>query len=277
MHCKYLLIILLITGVVKSDECPFFIEEPKLYSIVGGMPESMQLVLKAACQNTAKKNKKMSRLLLHGPAGVGKSVLAETFVHELGAKMIRVHAPRLLDPIDTDVSVQLFPGIDRIHAIFKRARQLNDRVVIFIDDVDFIACGQTSGQNNEFPNTLLALLEELDQCALDPSGKVFVILATSKLAALDPALLSRFSNGVVEIKNPTGNLGLEIIEHYLTEYEHEPLSKITKWWIMLWTRGFSVRDYENMVLKAALFADGVKISKNHLLKALNAVYAARIS
>lgn len=272
----------------KTEEEIFFVEEPtRLLSfkdLVGGVPDSVQLTVKALKkkralqgkpqeegQNVKKPKKDASyRLLLYGPPGTGKTTMAEAFARELGAKFMRVKGTAFIDGY-------IATGTDRIHKLFEKARNLNEQVVVFIDEVDAIGRERTKERNDEYANTLVALLQELDECERTAADRVFVILATNKYATLDGALHSRFSNTALEIKAPSAELGMQIMEYYLSQYEYEPLSRGTRWWMKYWTRGFAGREYENMVNKAALLAGDGIITKANLLKAMNEAYAARKS
>jgi AAA+ superfamily predicted ATPase len=196
--------------------------------------------------------------------------MAEAFAREIGAKFMRVKGTSFIDGY-------IATGTDRIRKLFEKARGLNEPIVVFIDEVDAIGRERTKERNDEYANTLVALIQELDQCEREASDRVFVILATNKFGTLDEALRSRFSNTAIEIKAPTADLGQKIMQSYLNDYDHEHLTRPTLWWIKFWTRGWSGRDYENMVKKAYLLAGEGKITKAHILKAMNEACAARSS
>lgn len=274
------------TNINKKAEEGFLVEEPvRLLSfadIVGGVPDGVLLTAKALQKkrsggvaegniggNKRRKNAAY-RLLLYGPPGTGKTTLAEAFTREIGAKFMRVKGTAFIDGY-------IATGTDRIHKLFEKARGLGESVVVFIDEVDAIGRERTKERNDEYANTLVALIQELDQCEREAADRVFVILATNKFSTLDEALRSRFSSTAIEIKAPSSDLGQQIMQYYLNDYEHERLTKPTLWWIKFWTRGFSGRDYESMINKAYVLAGENKITKNHILKAMNEVCAARAS
>jgi len=265
-----------------AKEESFLVEDPKdllgFNAIVGGAPDSVQLTVKALKRKRSgmdtmvngKRKTIPGRLLLYGPPGTGKTTLAAAIAHEWGAKFMRIKAPSLNDGY-------IATGRIRIENLFRQARELNEPVVVFIDEVDAFAGARRKETNEEYKITMLALLLELDECARLAPDRVFVILATNKFALLDDALQSRFSNTAIELKAPTGDLGQQIMLHYLNDYDHEPITRVTWAWIKFWTRGFSGREYENMVNKAYLFAGDGKIKKEHLIKAMNESCAARKS
>lgn len=273
-----------VSSAKKDDDTEGFLVEESTHlktfkDIKGDLPDGILLTVQllkkrdqqvVRTEEVAIRKNTTNRLLLYGPPGTGKTTIAEALAHEMNSLFIRVSGTAFIDGY-------IATGTSRIHKLFKKARDLNKRVVVFIDEVDAIARERTKERNDEYANTLVALIQELDACQREASDRVFIVLATNKFGTLDEALRSRFSNTAIEIKTPTSAVGLEIMEFYLNRYEHEPISWGTLWWIKFWARGFSCRDYENMVDKAFVFSNGDVIKKEHILKALNEAYAARKS
>ena len=119
-------------------------------------------------------------ILLYGPPGCGKTLLAKAVANESEANFILVKGPELLN---------LWVGESEkgLRTIFKKARQVAP-TVIFFDEIDAIAShrGMNPG-NNVTERMVNTLLTELD--GLEELHNVVVIAATNRPDILDPALL----------------------------------------------------------------------------------------
>ncbi|AWR94540.1 CDC48 family AAA ATPase [Acidianus brierleyi] len=119
-------------------------------------------------------------ILLFGPPGTGKTMLAKAVATESGANFIAVKGPEVL-------SKWVGESEKAIREIFKRARQTAP-TIIFFDEIDAIApmrgFSHDSGVTERIVNQMLA---EMD--GITPLSKVVVIAATNRPDILDPALL----------------------------------------------------------------------------------------
>jgi transitional endoplasmic reticulum ATPase len=118
-------------------------------------------------------------ILLHGPPGTGKTLLARAVAGECGANFVAVRGPELR-------SRWIGESEQRIRSLFERARNLAPCVVFFdeIDAVLPIRGKDLSGAVDSMINQLLAEMDGVDQGA-----GVYVIGATNRIDALDPAVL----------------------------------------------------------------------------------------
>ena len=134
-------------------------------------------------------------ILLHGPSGTGKTLLAKAVATQSEANFISVRGPELL-------SKWVGESERGIREIFKRARQ-SSPCVVFFDEIDSIAPirGAESGENAVTERVVSQLLTELD--GMENMHGVIVLAATNRADMIDPALLrpGRFDK-IIQIPLP---------------------------------------------------------------------------
>ncbi|WP_147127843.1 CDC48 family AAA ATPase [Sulfolobus acidocaldarius] len=143
-------------------------------------------------------------ILLFGPPGTGKTMLAKAVATESGANFIAVRGPEIL-------SKWVGESEKAIREIFRKARQAAP-TVIFFDEIDSIApirgLSTDSGVTERIVNQLLA---EMD--GIVPLNKVVIIAATNRPDILDPALLrpGRFDR-LIYVPPPDKTARFEILK-----------------------------------------------------------------
>jgi proteasome regulatory subunit len=136
-------------------------------------------------------------VLLHGPPGTGKTILAKAVAQSTEATFMRVVGSEF-------VQKYIGEGARLVRELFELAKSKSP-AIIFIDELDAIGArrmdGATSG-DREVQRTLMQILAEMD--GFDARGEVKLIAATNRLDMLDPALLrpGRFDR-VIEIPLPS--------------------------------------------------------------------------
>jgi len=152
-------------------------------------------------------------ILLHGPSGTGKTLLAKAVATESEANFISVKGPEL-------ISKWVGESERGIREIFRRARQAAP-CVIFFDEIDSIAATRGGGMGDiegsggsgygGAGRMLSQLLTEMD--GVQEMQGVMVVAATNRADMIDTALLrpGRFDR-IVYVPNPDRNTRVRILE-----------------------------------------------------------------
>ncbi|MDE1873377.1 MAG: CDC48 family AAA ATPase [Thaumarchaeota archaeon] len=184
-----------------------YIEKPDIkWDQIGGL-ENVKLELQEAVEWPMKYPIFYSKLgyrtprgiLLHGPSGTGKTLLAKAVATESEANFISIKGPELL-------SKWIGESERGIREVFRRARQASP-CVIFFDEIDSIAPTRGMGETAVTEKVVSQLLTELD--GIETLHGVVVIAATNRADMIDRALLrpGRFDKMVmVPIPDKAGRL-----------------------------------------------------------------------
>ena len=180
----------------------FFIEiADTTWADVGGLDEAKQALREAvewprehADVFARAKVKPAKGILLVGPPGCGKTLLAKAVAHEVNANFLSVKGPELMSKWvgETEKAVR---------EIFKKARQAAP-CILFFDEIDVIAQRRGRGSGDSVAERMLGqILTELD--GIEDLHGVTVLGATNRIDMIDPAILrpGRF-DVVLELGSP---------------------------------------------------------------------------
>jgi cell division protease FtsH len=185
-------------------------------------------------------------ILLVGPPGTGKTMLARAVAGEAGVPFFSVTGS---DFMEMFVGV----GASRVRDLFETARR-NAPAIVFIDEIDSIGRKRGAGLgggHDEREQTLNQMLSEMD--GFDPSEGVVVIAATNRPDVLDSALLrpGRFDRQIV-VPLPDLDERLPILQIHA---KNKPLdATVSLELVARGSPGMSGADLANLVNEAALHA-----------------------
>jgi len=145
-----------------------------------------------------------SGILLYGPPGCGKTLIAKVLASESEANMYSINGPEIMNKYYGETEAKL-------RDIFKEAKD-NSPSIIFIDEIDAIAPKREEAYGDVEKRVVAQLLALMD--GLNERGNVIVLGATNRPDSVDPALRrpGRFDREFeISVPNEDGRLEILLI------------------------------------------------------------------
>lgn len=210
-------------------------------------------------------------ILLFGPPGTGKTMLAKAVANSTNSTFIQVVGSELVQKF-------IGEGAKLVKEIFQLARERSPSI-IFVDELDAIAATRmdigTSGER-EVQRTFMQLLAEID--GFQPLDNVKIIGCTNRKDTLDPAITrpGRLDR-LIYVPLPDVNERKDILTIHLGNVKLEKKVDMDK--LVLLTEGFSGAEIRAVVTEAGYFAireNRRRITEQDLQKAIEKVRADEV-
>ncbi|KAI2668182.1 Spastin [Labeo rohita] len=181
-------------------------------------------------------------LLLFGPPGNGKTMLAKAVAMESNATFFNISAASL-------TSKYVGEGEKLVRALFAVARELQPSI-IFIDEIDSLLCERREGEHDASRRLKTEFLIEFDGVQSGGDDRVLVMGATNRPQELDEAVLRRFAKRIY-VALPTEETRLKLLKNLLSKHKNtlsqKELSQLARM-----TEGYSGSDLTSLAKDAAL-------------------------
>ncbi|WKY11897.1 hypothetical protein Q1695_003457 [Nippostrongylus brasiliensis] len=151
---------------------------------VGGFEDTKRVIIESIEANLHGRGLTRSGIMLFGPPGCGKTLIAKAVASEFKIAFLSVKGPELLNKY-------VGQSEENVRRVFERARQASP-CVIFFDELDSLVPnrGRSGDSGGVMDRIVSQLIAELDSLHSTPHIKVFVMAATNRADLIDPALMT---------------------------------------------------------------------------------------
>ncbi|KAE9617412.1 putative microtubule-severing ATPase [Lupinus albus] len=178
-------------------------------------------------------------ILLFGPPGTGKTMLAKAIANEAGASFINVSM--------STITSKLFGEVEKnVRALFTLAAKVAP-TIIFVDEVDSMLGQRTIGEHECMRRIKNEFMTHWDGLLTRPGEQILVLAATNRPFDLDEAIIRRFERRIM-VGLPSAENREMILKTLLAKEKHENLDFKE---LATMTEGFSGSDLKNLCITAA--------------------------
>jgi len=204
-------------------------------------------------------------ILLEGPSGTGKTLLARAVANELGFTLHERTGSSF-------VEIWVGQGAQRVRELFAHAKQTAPSL-IFIDEIDALAAGNREDSSShgdlEYRQTLNEFLAQMNE--IEHESNIIVMVATNTIEAVDPAFKSPHRFEIISVGLPTPKGREDILRLYFNRLPRIDAEDAIEE-IVEKTKGFSGAQIESLINNAVQLAvadpSAEKVTGAHLLQAL---------
>ena len=187
-----------------------------------------------------------SGVLLHGPPGTGKTMLAKAVANQTDATFIKMAGSELVRKF-------IGEGSRLVRDLFELASE-REPAIIFIDEIDAIAAKRTESKTSgdaEVQRTMMQLLSEMD--GFEERGEIRIIAATNRFDMLDRAILrpGRFDR-LIEVPKPNAEGRERILDIHTRDMNLAEALDLSA--IAAETDGFSGAELASLATEAGMFS-----------------------
>ena len=241
-----------------------FVETPKVeWSDIGGLSDVKEILEKVVIE-PIKKNKFRERMpkgiMLYGPPGSGKTMLAKALANISGMNFISIKGPEL-------ISKYLGESEELLKDFFNKARQVSPSI-LFFDEIDSIC--SSSSQDSSFSSNhriMSQLLLEMD--GFKDLSNVVVLAATNKIENVDSALLR---SGRFDLLLETTNPGKDDLRKIFNiKLKSKKIKLLTEFDYNELIDNFNGADIDTMFNLAVQFTNKLELDYSNLEKAANQI------
>jgi proteasome regulatory subunit len=223
------------------------------YDQIGGLEDQMQEVREAVEQPLENPEQfesvgiePPSGVLLHGPPGTGKTMLAKAVANQTDATFIKMAGSELVQKF-------IGEGAKLVRDLFELASQ-REPAIVFIDEIDAVASKRTDSKTSgdaEVQRTMMQLLSEMD--GFEDRGEIRIMAATNRFDMLDRAILrpGRFDR-LIEVPDPDEEARRRILEIHTRDMSVAGDVDFDE--LAGETAGKSGADIESLTTEAGMFA-----------------------
>lgn len=255
------------------------------WDCIGGLEEAkkelrelVRMSLKKTAASSAGKIKPPPGILLHGPPGTGKSMLAQAVAREFQANFILVKGPEIY-------SKWLGESEAELSYIFQLAHRVAPCIILF-EQIDTIAPRRGRNSGVQVAERVVSqLLAEMD--SIQPLSGIVVLATTNRFDLIDPALLQGRRFGAhIRVPLPDEIQRSEILNIHLRDVllDNEVTLPQLVQMVSAETEGFSGAELESLcqrarmqALRADNFDESVPLARKHFRDALTRIHRSRIS
>ena len=241
-----------------------FVETPKVeWSDIGGLSDVKEILEKVVIE-PIKKNKFRERMpkgvMLYGPPGSGKTMLAKALANTSGMNFISIKGPEL-------ISKYLGESEELLKDFFNKARQVSPSI-LFYDEIDSIC--SSSSQDSSFSSNhriMSQLLLEMD--GFKDLSNVVVLAATNKIENVDSALLR---SGRFDLLLETTNPGKDDLRKIFNiKLKSKKIKLLAEFDYNELIDNFNGADIDTMFNLAVQFTNKLELDYSNLEKAANQI------